>query len=171
MTPIWVFAFPFGGRAMYPYINTRPQLLLGHVGISLDGRRIWGFSPFAPEIEPVELVQRLQRHKSFPGIVQDDTALFHQAQDLADEGYPSQVWMWEQNYSWLARTLITWPLRGDVRRSPMDDKSYQLPPPNRGCYNCGTYPLSIGVTLPERSGNMTRLMRAIQEKGGYPWQR
>jgi hypothetical protein len=55
-------------------------LLAGHTGVSTDGgTTIYGFNPNATGIPLWELIERLKNGDSFPGIVNDDTAVFSAA--------------------------------------------------------------------------------------------
>ena len=55
-------------------------LLAGHTGVSTDGgTTIYGFNPNATGIPLWELMDRLKNGDSFPGIVNDDTAVFSAA--------------------------------------------------------------------------------------------
>lgn len=55
-------------------------LLAGHTGVSMDGgRTIYGFHPDGAGIPLWELMEGLKNGDSFPGIVNDDTAVFSAA--------------------------------------------------------------------------------------------
>jgi hypothetical protein len=91
---VQLFGFRGLGKRGEQFIDAEPLIYAGHVGVSLDnGKVIYGFSPYAPELTSREVIDALKRHEFFPGQVLDDTAVFHRAQDLAEQGMKTQVYV------------------------------------------------------------------------------
>jgi RHS repeat-associated protein len=167
---IEIYGFRGTGRAAERFIETEPLIYAGHVGISFDsGKTIYGFTPFAPGLSNAEIIDVLKQHKSFPGQVLDDTALFHRAQDLAEQGYRTQVYVQSIPVSKADFGRIRGQVLDEFSNGPLLNKRYAFPGP-KGCFNCATWPSSLGIPIPEPSGNL-RLYIEELKRVGRPWQR
>jgi filamentous hemagglutinin len=112
----------------------------------------------------------LKKHHTFPGQVLNDTALFHRAQDWAGQGYRTQVYVLSMDVPDDEFRIIQNRIFNDAKNSPLSNKSYTFPGPP-GCYNCATYPSSVGMSIPEESGNLVLYIEAMKNLGATPWSR
>jgi RHS repeat-associated protein len=120
-------------------IRALPQAKYGHFGFSFNkGKTIFGFGPENPN--PIGLKNR----ESFPGILSNDTTTFKDASQLGIKITESQHAVSAiKFYSALIQAKI------DFALGSRTGKQYQLPPKQgsfpQGCYNCVSYPASIGL--------------------------
>jgi RHS repeat-associated protein len=134
-------------------IEQLPQAAFGHVGISFGSRKIFGFGPTGPGINARDLLAR----KSYPGKVTTDTEIFDTAEmlGLAVNRTPFEVSLTRY---WKARaSLFVDKLGGRLSR-----KRYSFPPKRcsgfgwgKNCYNCATYPTSIGLPTTHPTGYLS----------------
>jgi hypothetical protein len=149
-----------------------PLLYTGHVGISFDrGETIYAFSPHSPDEAPREIIARLKRGDTYPGIVRDDRGIFERAAHAANRGLVgSPVYLWVQRVAapTLARIyarFLTEPLG-----LPLSEKRYGWLVAKEGVYNCATWPRTLGVALPEETGQLADFIGALQRvSGGRQW--
>jgi hypothetical protein len=167
---IEIYGFRGTGRTAEEFIETEPLIYAGHVGISFDrGKTIYGFTPHAPGLSSAEIVETLKQKKSFPGQVLDDTAIFHRAQDLAEQGYRTQVYVQSIPVSEADFNRIRKQVLEEVGGSPLVGKRYAFPGP-KGCFNCATWPASHGIPIPEPTGQLRDYIPRLMELG-RPWRR
>jgi hypothetical protein len=136
-----------------------PQARYGHVGISFDeGNKIYGFNPDVSEIShlsPNDIHKALKSRQKFPGEVTDDTKeIFGKARDLGLDVERNSYEIGVSRY-WKGRLKTKF----DSVFSPLQNKKYMFPPKQGdfppGCYNCATYPQSVGLPTPSRSGKLS----------------
>jgi hypothetical protein len=182
-TPVYLFAFRSAGKEFKLHVlqQQQPLLYAGHVGVSFDGAIIYGFTPHAPEYqthaELEVLLQLLRMRVVFSGTVNDDTAVFHAAQDLADMHHArSNVYVLIRLLPWYRTQQLKRAIAVDMQNSPLEEKRYRLPllveaNQDEVCYNCATYLVTLGITLPESTGVLSKFVPAMIAQGGFPWQR
>ena len=167
---IEIYGFRGAGTTAEEFIEIEALIYAGHVGISFDrGKTIYGFTPHAPDLSSAEIIETLKRKKSFPGQVLDDTAIFHRAQDLAEQGYRTQVYVQSIPVPNTDFNRIRKQVLGEVGGSPLVGKRYAFPGP-KGCYNCATWPASHGIPIPEPTGQLRDYIPRLMELG-RPWKR
>jgi len=162
--------------------TVEPLLYTGHVGISTDGgKMIYGFTPDYPrDMSPDVLMKSLMAHEAYPGVVQDDTAIFREAERMAKE----QRW---NTQPLSAVELVDAPKKlsvvSQLRRMTESDSgenglgySFPLPQPKNGEHfgpsngfqacdvrNCATFPEKVGIPVPEASGNLKQYMQELEK--------
>lgn len=167
---IEIYGFRGTGKTAEEFIETDPLIYAGHIGISFDrGKTIYGFTPFAPGLSNTEAIEVLKQHQSFPGQVLDDTSLFHRAQNLAEQGYRTQVYVQSISVSKADFARIKEQVLNELSSGPLPNKRYAFPGPE-GCFNCATWPSSHGIPIPESSGNLRLYIEELQ-KVGQLWKR
>lgn len=173
VSELWLFGFRGATRASYrAFADTDPLLHTGHVGLSLDrGATIFGFSPLILDTSPRDSIARLKRGDTFPGIVRDDRAVFERAVDAAGRGLlDSPVYLWVQTLDAPTVARIHALLRADVIEGVPAEKRYGWLRAREGVYNCATWPRSLGISLPEETGQMTKHIAALRRvSGGRRW--
>uniref|UniRef100_A0A7S2TTP8 Uncharacterized protein n=1 Tax=Lotharella oceanica TaxID=641309 RepID=A0A7S2TTP8_9EUKA len=148
----------------------------GHVGIRFrddEHQFIYGFLPYTPLLRDMgSLVDALLHGRSFPAFVSDNLVEFVDAASQSSHGLVFVFWdvqqgLCEREDCGLAQ------VRDDARQPRVAGKAYAFPPeaPRRlagvdysecdntwgdTCFNCGTYPRSLGIPIPESSGMMDR---------------
>lgn len=170
---IGLYGFRGTGRDDKSWIETKPLIYAGHVGISLDGgKTIYGFTPYAPGLSFPEIIASLKDHVPYPGVVGNDTELFHDAQDLFEAtGGKTRVYVWDQTFTPEEFERIQRDVFEERDRSPMSDKRYNFPDPKYpDCNNCATWPGTHGVELPEPTGELRNYIPRLIERG-QPWNR
>jgi hypothetical protein len=68
-----IYAFQGNGRLRN---WGEPLILTGHVGLSLDGKRIYGFGPIIPKNINLREARNQLKKSAFAGQLSDDTNLF-----------------------------------------------------------------------------------------------
>jgi hypothetical protein len=151
-----IIVYAFRGERTDYFFGIDPRLRFGHVGLSFDGgKTILGFNPHKPAGVSMEtFVQRLRAGAAFPGAVQDDTRVFILARKHGLQIETVKYQMSGRDYRQV-KNLI----ESDISNSPLQDKFYSFPRMgvggfNAGCYNCATYPLSLGMETPYPSGKL-----------------
>ncbi|MEJ8798680.1 PAAR domain-containing protein [Trinickia caryophylli] len=150
-----------------------PYVVTGHVGYSFDGgQQIFGFGPKVPEGMPAyDAVQSLRHGESYPGIITDDTGVFASVAKnpaIGRDGVPQTVIEQKIPLSQADFDAIKAAHEAIGVDNPMDNVFYGFPGKNANTYNCATFPSSLGIPIPEASGNM-RLYFPELEKVGQPW--
>jgi hypothetical protein len=139
---------------------------------SMTPEKIFGFTPVTPEaMSNVDVIDALKSHVVFPGQVRDDTAIFHRAQELAGQGYRTQVYVQPITVSRRQLDDIRSSVVREVADSPLLEKTYSFPhdaPFNCAPYNCATWPSTHNIPIPEPSGNMRDYIEKLKEIG-FPW--
>ena len=173
MAELWLLGFRGATRASYhAFAAADPLLYTGHVGLSFDrGATIYGFSAYAPGEPPRGVIARLKRGETYPGTVRDDRAVFERAAVAADRGLlASPVYLWVQALN--AATLAGIRARFEDKPigSALPEKRYGWLAGRAGVYNCATWPRSLGVVLPEESGQLADFIAALRlVSGGQRW--
>lgn len=131
----------------------------GHVGISVDGgETIWGFNPVKPAgISRDELIIRLRAGEYFPAWIRKDTELFKRAEKSRPVAIEEQTFM-DANICQEVEKLLTSDIKNSTN-SPLRDKRYSFPRKRLGgfetnCWNCCTYPSTLGMETPFPSGQL-----------------
>jgi RHS repeat-associated protein len=165
----------FDATAKYLF-DIKAQRLAEELGISEDAAR-----ELMIRREDTPALIHLGEHGALRGQVYDDTMVFTNADRLASEyRAPTTVYELSRTVSlkeylrmWVSvRFQVMFPLR-ELRwyRFPTPDG---LPMPPK-CNNCATWPRTIGLELPENSGQLKVYVPALKEKGGdmrwKPWRR
>jgi len=154
----------------------------GHAGLRYRARpdRIYGFTPLTPLLGDMgRLVAMLLEGEPFPGFVDDDMAEFV---DAAQSPFGVFLVFWD-----VPPKLCAFPDCGLSRvladAGPGSELLYAFPPVapralarvdhsacdetwNRACFNCGTYPRSVGVPIPEESGMFHEYIPALASREG-----
>jgi hypothetical protein len=151
-----VIVYAFRGERRDYFFGIDPRLRFGHAGLSFDGgRTIFGFNPHKPAGVSMEaFIRRLRAGQSFPGVVLDDTRIFILAQEHGLRVVTITYSMNRRDYK-----LVKKLLESDANNSPMRYKLYSFPKMDIGgfdanCFNCATYPLSLGMQTPYPSGKL-----------------
>jgi hypothetical protein len=162
--------------------KTDPLLFAGHVGLSVDGgKTIIGFTPQKPAaMEMPDFLASLFHHDAYPGIVDNDTAVFERAREHA------------RQFGWntepvSAVELVDKPAKLDTAKkvakmSGMNPGehgmgySFPLKEPEAGSHfaasnkypaecvsNCAAFPEKVGVPIPEPSGNLGRYIPELEK--------
>jgi hypothetical protein len=173
MPELWLLGFRGATRASYrAFADTDPLLYTGHVGLSFDhGTTIYGFSPHAPSEVPRAVIDRLKRGGTYPGIVRDDRTVFERAATAAARnllGSPIHLWAQELDAPILERIRARF--QAEPLGRPLATKRYGWLIAREGVYNCATWPRSLGVTLPEDTGQLADFIAALRiVSGGREW--
>ncbi|WP_247547089.1 hemagglutinin (plasmid) [Ralstonia pseudosolanacearum] len=150
-----------------------PYVVTGHVGYSFDGgQQIFGFGPKVPVgVSVYDAVQSLRNGANYPGIITDDTALFRSVAEnpaVGRGGVPQVVIQQKIPVSQADFDAIKAAHDAVGINNPINNVSYGFPGKNVCTFNCATFPSSLGIPIPEASGNM-RLYFPELEKLGQPW--
>jgi len=164
------------------YAAEHPLIKAGHVGISLDGKTIYGFHPSPEAVAALEQLHAagkapstfdfLKQGAALRGQVQIDTAVFQRATELARSGARTQVWQLvidvsEQDFARIAQTV-----RQQLANGSPYPSWYRFPttgepmPPQ--CNNCATWPRTLGLPIPEITGQLRDFIAVLQQRG-IPW--
>lgn len=151
--------------------NQEPALIrAGHVGFAFEGepKRILGFHPTEEASQAVgddtAVIEWLKEHNTLPGTLQDDTAIFNRAHQLAEQGARTQVWQMtiqleDRVFERIRQQALQWYNDGTTF-------SYAFPrqgddtPTDRD--NCATFPRRLGLPLPEPSGQLIKYISALE---------
>lgn len=151
----------------------------GHLGLRYrnEAGSIFGFTPDAIHDDIGVLVPMLLDGKIFRGRVKDDMKYF---EDAARSPFGFVFVFWDVPYD-LCMTVDCGQrhIRNDLKKT---SKMYSFPPSAPGlyrnityyvnlawgvtCFNCATYPASVGVLVPESSGMFDNYLRALAEQQG-----
>jgi RHS repeat-associated protein len=179
---IQIIGFQGAGRDYLKELgDPHPLTYAGHVGISFDGgKTIFGFTPHTPGKSGSKVLQELKEHRIFPGKVGNDTGVFHHAYQYAQElirrnEIPDpprlDIYIWRQRVSRQEFERIQQMVMDEMNKSPLHDKLYGFPK-NKDveCYNCAQWPGTIGVEIPEPTGQLRDYIpMLIQRGGGERW--
>jgi len=166
-----LIGFQGAGRGYESFIGQgEPLSYAGHVGVSFDGgQTFYGFTPYAPDLSYDQVIYALKWQRSFPGQVNDDTRVFYRAHELAQQGLRTQVYVWRQGYSRQDVAAIRRRILQQVEDSPLRYVDYSFPQPDQVCYNCATWPATLGCEIPELTGVLGLYIPALRERGEV-WQ-
>jgi len=147
----------------------QPLIATGHVGLSLDGKNIYGFNPIIhKEMKLTEIYRKIKMRESLPGQVTDDTELFEKvAYGFYNQPFRKELELYkfvvpiEQPQTYL-NILEEIKNRGS-------GSLYQLPkmdvPFPAKTYNCATFWGKCGLNLPHKSGFLEDYIPAMLQKG------
>lgn len=113
-------------------------------------------------------MEKLVNHVPQPGRLQDDTAIFKRAKELADAGERTVVWELAIDVTEETVEVIKqWYNEGK-------EAMYNFPKPDESLeaneYNCATFPAIFGINLPQDTGSIRAYITAMIEKGARRWQ-
>jgi RHS repeat-associated protein len=137
-----------------------PQAAYGHVGFSFNnGKKIYGFGPNIPKSMTAEEAHSLlMARKPFPGIVTNDTRMFQNAANYGLDVKKTTFNVSTTQY-WKAKAGLTKDLFMQKVFGGISNKYYTFPPSRKtnlpwgeNCYNCATYPQSLGLPTTHASG-------------------
>ncbi|MDB4961750.1 MAG: hypothetical protein JWP01_1749 [Myxococcales bacterium] len=165
--------------------DQEPLLFAGHIGISLDGgKTIIGFTPKPPEgMTMPEFLKSLMEHDAFPGILGNDTPIFHKAAEAAREhGWDTEPIAAVQLVDEPKKMEIvdqaaklsgmkpgehgfgySFPKRPEERTGPNDLFASSNGFDASCVRNCGAFPEKLGVAIPEPSGNVKHYMPELEK--------
>ena len=172
-----------------PKYSNQPGLIqAGHVGVSFDnGKTIYGFSPSETSLSQFnsekEALKYLVGGGSLPGQVYDDTNIFIRAANLSSQGALSSdgeplIVYWNSysvpvsQYTKIQQSVI-----GQFENPSLTTAQYMFPqringvpqPMPPGCYNCATFPISLGLPIPEVTGQLAKYIPEMIKLGALPW--
>ena len=149
---IEIYAFQ-GNRRLA--LRDQPLIATGHVGLSVDGNKIYGFGPIiTKQMNLTEMYSKVREREAFSGQLTDDTELFKKVAsgfyNKPDrkplELYKLRVPIDSQTYLNILEEIKN-KGRGYFYRLPKEDVPF--PPKN---YNCATFWGKCGVNLPHENG-------------------
>ena len=153
-------------------MRARGEALLvqvGHVGVSFDGGdTIYGFRPTDAALEQIgdnlEFLRSLRDRMGFRGGIYNDTGVFQRANELGQEVWRIPYVMSEEEFNNIFQEFQT-----QLSDGP-NPGWYSFPPKNGdpmplGCNNCATWPKTLGLDIPEDTGNLQNYMQAFKNVG------
>lgn len=152
-------------------------IYLGHVGVTLDAITIYGFSPSPASIQAFgpTLSRHLLMGGAVLGKVNDDTEHFHRAYEIYEKGLSkyTQVWEIPMNVDTAIYDRIRFRLDEQLKAGTIPPW-YKLPtireaPMPESCNNCATWPRTLGITIPEKTGILSNYIDILRLQG-KPWQ-
>ena len=161
---VQIYAFQ-GNRRLAP--SDQPLIATGHVGLSVNGKNIYGFGPIiTKEIDLTEMYNKIRSREAFPGQLTDDTELFEKVAsgfyNKLDrkplELYKLRVPIDSQTYLNILEQIKN-KGNGSLYMLPKEDVPF---PPNR--YNCATFWGKCGVNLPHENCFLEDYISAMIEK-------
>lgn len=173
MKKVYLIGFRGTGFRDAQFSQEAALIRAGHVGISFEGEknRVFGFSPTTEASQAVgddtAVIEWLKEHNTLPGALQDDTAIFIRADTLAQQGARTQVWQMvitleDEAFERIRQQVLQWYNEGTTftyvfprqGEEPLADRD-----------NCATFPLRLGLPLPEPSGQLVKYMSALSSAG------
>jgi hypothetical protein len=144
----------------------------GHVAIGgVIPDKLIGFSPTPEAAEAaggeLALLELLKQHIAQVGCLQDDTAIFERAKELAAKDEPTTVYKLDIEVSDATfETIKTWynNKKEAMYNFPNWDDTFE---PNE--YNCGIFPALLGVPIPSTTGSTTDYVEDMKAKGATKW--
>jgi hypothetical protein len=174
---VYIIGFRGTGFKDKRYLDEEALIRAGHVGISFEGieNLILGFHPTQKASHAIgddeAVIEWLKEHHSLEGALQEDTALFERADELAEQGARTVVWQMsislsEEDFEHVYTQALKWYQEQKIflYAFPPDDE-----PPLESQDNCATFPRKLGLPLPEPTGRLLDYIPAI-EKVGQKWQ-
>jgi RHS repeat-associated protein len=178
---VQLFAFRGTGFRSVQYSSENGLIRAGHVGISFDGgKTIYGFHPseyslsqFASEDAALSY---LKNGGSLPGQVYNDTALFLRAEQLANGGARTTVYQLTIPAATTELNSIRTSVLSQVANPSTTTSLYSFPAIENGipympagCNNCATWPQTLGIPIPNLSGQIKDYIEAMWSIGAKIW--
>jgi hypothetical protein len=157
---IYLIGFRGVGFKDPAYQSESPLIQAGHVGwYFAEESVIYGFHPTSETVADyggmTALLKALKRHEIVAATVQDDSAIFERANELAKQGGTTNVWeqrikiaqaevnrMRELTQSWLSnQTVFRYTFPFNIMAHDQID-------------NCATFPRWLGLPLPHYNGQL-----------------
>lgn len=157
----------------HPYYNEPALVRAGHVALAdvVEGALI-GFSPTPDAIQAAggeeKLLEMLAKRKSQPGCLQDDTAIFERATELAEVDKRTTVWQLTID--------VDEEILSEIRAwyNERTEALYNFPDEDGkfadGDYNCAVFPSRFKIPLPVMSGSIKLYIQAMRLQGATKWQ-
>jgi hypothetical protein len=157
------------------YASEDALIKAGHVGVSFDGgKTIYGFHPseqamnYAPD--PLDF---LRRGGALQGQVYDDTATFLRAYQLSKQGggtsvYQTSVRISAEEFAEMQASVLAQVENPSLTRGwyrfpeKVDGIPVEMPPQ---CNNCATWPRTLGLPIPEDTGQLSRYIPLLKKLG------
>jgi len=171
MKTIWLIGFRGTSFRAEQYKDESLLIRAGHVGFAFEGdeERIFGFHPTDAAAraigDPEAVIAWLKKLNTLPGTLQDDTAIFRRAHELAKGGARTQVWQMpievsNEAFERIKNLTMLW-------YTEETTFLYSFPPeallPDRD--NCATFPRRLGLPLPEPTGQLLYYVPVLIERG------
>jgi hypothetical protein len=177
MPTIFIVGFRGTGgvtNTRHPHFREPALVRAGHVAIGgVIPDKLIGFSPTPEAIEAaggeLALLELLKEHIAQVGRLQDDTAIFERAKELAAKGERTVVWQWEVEVAdETVETIKQW-------YNEKKEAKYNFPDEIDGTfqpdeYNCALFPSVLGMPLPSSDGNVNKYIDEMVSKGAIRWQ-
>ncbi len=147
--------------------SDQPLIATGHVGLSVDGNKIYGFGPIiTKDMDLADMYNKVRNREAVPGQLTDDTELFEKvARGFYNK--PKRKKLELYNLTVLVETQIYLNILEEIKNMGIGSL-YRLPkedvpfPPN--IYNCATFWGKCGVNLPHENGFLEDYISAMIEK-------
>ncbi|MEM9955249.1 MAG: hypothetical protein AAF846_26820 [Chloroflexota bacterium] len=177
MKKISIIAFR-GTSFRDPKYKTENALIrAGHVGWIFEDEPdvIYGFHPTNKAVEEAggvdQLILLLKGKKRQPGSIQDDTAVFVRAYQLAQAGARTQVYeitynLIEDEYDAIyARVMTLYETQAEMWYNfPKRDGTFE-----KNESNCAIFPSLIGIPIPSLNGLVGEYIQEMRQKGATEW--
>lgn len=178
MPLIQIFAFRGTGGFQNTKYKSLPGLIkAGHVGIKFeDNPIIYGFHPSLTAEEEAggedNLLNLLLQHEPQDGVLQDDTAIFLQANKLSQSGERTRVRVLDrevadETYEEIKQRTIQWYTDGKVFQYNLPNRDGSF---NSDEYNCAVFPKLLGIDIPLDNGKVYLYIEKMIELGASEWQ-
>lgn len=157
----------------HPLHSESALIRAGHVALgNIIGDKLIGFSPTEQALQNAgsenALLEQLKHYVAQEGKLQDDTAIFHRAQALAETGERCTVWQLNIDISEeVLETIRQWYNKDKRALYNFPDENGQFETDE---YNCATFPQRLGVTIPADTGYVKDYVRAMRLQGATKWQ-
>jgi len=180
-----IFAYRGTGFKDPKYSNEHGLIQAGHIGVSTDGgNTIYGFHPSPEAIrqleeEGVNVMEFLKSGGALRGQLQDDTAIFIRANELAQLGAPTQVYRLPQTVSQNHFQAVEAEIQNQIQNGSPYPSWYAFPFRDESgnnrtmpiqCNNCATWPRTLGLwTHPSQTGQLRVYMNDMKDAGATEW--
>jgi hypothetical protein len=151
-----------------------PLIRTGHVSLGgvIEGKLI-GFSPTPEATEAIggmdNLLEALRNYQPQPGRLQDDTAIFERAYELAVE-HNERTTVYVMDIDVSDETVA------EIKKWYNEKREAFYNLPSRGKpefadneFNCATFPQKFGVTIPIMTGKLSMYIEIMKIKGAKAW--
>lgn len=178
---IQLFGFRGTGFSAPEYSGENGLIKAGHVGISFDGgKTIYGFHPSEYSLSQFEsadaALNYLKNGGTLPGQIYNDTPLFVRAAQLADGGSRTAVYQLTVQVSASEFNSIRASVSNQAANPALTTSSYSFPQIENGvpympagCNNCATWPQTLGIPIPNLSGQLRDYINAMWSLGAKIW--